>query len=247
MTGEVDDLLLMVPGVLADPDIAFLDSRKELPRRSGIDGVDFAIHQTSAVDDVDPLGSAHQLHTGPQGRDPRHAHPAEQVRIISSQAFRLRPKRLGPLHELPRQPATAQSIEDTDSDLRIERQGLEFVEVLADRSRRGAVVASEEVVEQRLHGLVRVPEELGDEPRPQFPKLRVGRLIGALLEEPHNAIVSEEPNVARDRREVRVWPDVVVEVGRVVPDVELVRDRRPAADVFHEPYVLGIRALIQGQ
>ena len=124
-------------------------------------------------------------------------------------------------------------------DVRVGDEGLQLVEVLADEGRGGTVIAFHEVVDESLHVLVGVPEELGEDPATQFGELAVIALVGSLLHDADDMVVAEELEVALQRAEVREGAEVVLEVGSVVPDEEFVGQAAPALDVLHELAVVG--------
>ena len=228
-------------------DLAFLDSGEQFPGDLRVPGVHPLRPQSAIPPFVPGRHSRPALEPGIHHRDSPHTHVVQAGGIIGHAALGPRPERRGALEELVGVPRGCHGRPDPQHVLRGCGQRLQLVKVRAHGLGGRAVVPREEVVVQRFDVLVRIPQQLGQYPGPKFGELGVRRLVGALLEEADDAVVAEELHVALQASEVGVGPDVVPEVGGVVPDVELVRDGGPAFDVLHELHVLGVWAHVQRQ
>ena len=124
-------------------------------------------------------------------------------------------------------------------------QGLQFVEIPPDRLGSGAVIALEKVVVQRLDVLIRIPQQLGQNPGPQLGELGVRRLVRPLLEQAHDAVIAKELCVPLQTLKIGMRAEIVPKIRRVIPHVQLVGNGRPALDVLDELLILGEGARVQ--
>ena len=108
--------------------------------------------------------------------------------------------------------------------------------------RRGlAVVAVEEVGDERLRRQVGVPHPLCEQPPLQLGEACVPSLAGALLEQHLHAVVAKELHVLMEHVHVRERMRVAAEVRHVVPHVETIRLAVPVLHVLEEAHVLRMR------
>ena len=102
------------------------------------------------------------------------------------------------------------------------------IDVPPDRLGRRAVVAVEEIAEDRLGVLIGVLQKLGDVVTSQQAELAAPAAVAhRLRKDPLDAEALVEPHVRRHRAEVRKRIVVVGEIDDVVPHVQVRADLRP--------------------
>ena len=165
--------------------------------------------------------------------------------IVLYSGLRLIPQRQCAIQKVIRNPTDRRRDPDVQDLVIARHERLQFIEILADERCAFAVVAVEEIVVQRRDVLVRIPQQLRQQPSSKFREFRMIALIGALLHQADDVVVAEEFHVALQTAEVRERAEIIGEIRRVVPDEQLVRHGAPAFDVLHEFHVLRIFGDIQ--
>ena len=113
------------------------------------------------------------------------------------------------------------------------------LDILADRTGRGAVVTVQEVVHRPVHIAVRVPDELGQQVGPQFGELAADFPV-ALGEHALGAVLDKELHVGLQDPQVRERADQIPELRHVVPNEDVVAQFGPVFDILPESPGVGI-------
>ena len=188
--GTVFESFAQLRQIVRVPSVAFRDVRdstfgdpgQELAGQRGVFRGDANWRQHAvSLFEGDSCGGP-PLEPGVNHRQSAHAHVVAQRGVVLDQRFGFRPQLGRPVEEGVRVVRRGRRTPDSQHVLVGLDQCLQFVEVLPYRFGGGAVITLEEVPIQRLDVLIRIPEQLGENPRPQLSELGMRRLIRALLE-----------------------------------------------------------------
>ena len=102
------------------------------------------------------------------------------------------------------------------------------LKILGDGFRGGfAVVGVEEFVDKGAIVLLRIPHELGEDPGAEFGEFGTVTGVSAFREKAFDIVALEDADVRAEDEPIRMWMNVVSEIGAVIPDVEARTDFGP--------------------